>query len=623
MAFADFYQGFAGLGKAYYDGLDEYTKKQTLSSLGDLASSGDYAAAAKLGFASGRPELGLGLLQLGRETQAAAEFGRLMGGGSPSASVAAPAAPSGALPTLAGGGGQSMRQPADPAIRGRFIDTVKAGGLTNPHALAVVDAYGQAESGWNPGNVARTWSDPSQSGQPGTSGGLFSWRGPRLAAMQAATRGAEDPIVAQAKFFLTENPEVTVALQNAKSVEEAHQILANAWRFSGYDQPGQGEYQKRYNMARFLSRRYAGDPPAPQPAAGGEQVAQADLPAQGGREVQQFTIPGDPSQIPIPANITQRMTQLRQALAIPGLPAAQRQVAQAEMSQLQQEAQQYRTNEFARLREDRREAQRTERERVRTVTDPAERTSLGVDPNYKGVVQVDGNGRVTLPGKATNEVNVDLKGETEFTKKTAGAMAERFDAISKEGDAGRLDKAMLGQLQAYGEVINNDTLPAARAKLAEFGIKIGADIGAVEAYGSLIDKLVPAQRIPGSGTTSDFDARGFKASLPSLMATPEGRGLINRTLQALADDKVARAEIADRAITGELKPADAIRELRALPAPNLAFKSGLSELAKSGKLGAKAQDSAPARQAVPAGTQKLLQPGQELVRNGVTIRRID
>jgi hypothetical protein len=367
MAFADVFNAVSGLGKSYWDGLDSYENKQGLRSLGDLASGGDYTAAARAGFAIGKPELGLGLLQLGREAQAASEFGRLMGGGGAApAPAGAPAPP--AAPAMAGGG-QSMRLPADPAIRSKFIETVKAGGLTNPVALAVVDAYGQAESGWNPGNVARTWSDPSQSGQPGTSGGLFSWRGPRLAAMQAATVGADDPVAAQAKFFLTENPEVTVALQNAKSIEEAHQILADAWRFAGYDQPGQGEHRKRYNMARLLSRRYAGDPGAAAPAAQAEaptQTAQADMPAEGSREVQ-FNIPGDPSRIPLPANIAARMNQLRQAAAIPGLPAAQRQAAHAELSQLQQEAQQYRSSEYTRLRDQERDQRREQREDERAI----------------------------------------------------------------------------------------------------------------------------------------------------------------------------------------------------------------------------------------------------------------
>jgi hypothetical protein len=65
-----------------------------------------------------------------------------------------------------------------------FMDTVKAGGVQNPYALAAIAATGKAESGFDPGNVNRTWSDPSQSGQPGRAGGIMSWRGPRMRRLQ-------------------------------------------------------------------------------------------------------------------------------------------------------------------------------------------------------------------------------------------------------------------------------------------------------------------------------------------------------------------------------------------------------------------------------------------------------
>lgn len=42
--------------------------------------------------------------------------------------------------------------------------------------------------------------------------------------MKAFTQGAADPVVAQAKFFLQENPRLTQALQNAGSSEEANRL---------------------------------------------------------------------------------------------------------------------------------------------------------------------------------------------------------------------------------------------------------------------------------------------------------------------------------------------------------------------------------------------------------------
>lgn len=156
-----------------------------------------------------------------------------------------------------------------------FIDTVKTGGLDNPYGLAAVAATGKAESGWSPENANRTWSDPSESGQPGTAGGIMSWRGPRLKAMQAFARKAgEDPSnispQTQAKFFLSENPSLVQALDNAKSVDEAQKLMNNAWAFAGYNRPG-GESARRLGLANAYLPTLQGSQAAPQ-----TQVASLD-----------------------------------------------------------------------------------------------------------------------------------------------------------------------------------------------------------------------------------------------------------------------------------------------------------------------------------------------------------
>lgn len=218
---------------------------------------------------------------------------------------------------------------------------------------------------------------------------------------------------------------------------------------------------------------------------------------------------------------------------------------------------------------------------VRDLT-PEEKAARNIEPS--AFAQVDSEGKVTFPGRAATQVNIDNKGETEFAKKAQGGLADRFLKIAEEGDAARSEGALLGQLNGLGSVVGTGALAATQAWLADKGIKLGDNVGAVEAYGALVDKLVPAQRVPGSGTTSDFDAKGFKASLPRLMNTPEGNALIIGTLQALNEWKVSRAAIAEKALTGELKAGDVVRQLSALPNPNTAFRSGLDQLRKDGKL---------------------------------------
>ncbi|MCJ2124475.1 hypothetical protein [Methylobacterium sp. J-077] len=142
-------------------------------------------------------------------------------------------------------------------IRGRFISTLQQVGLTNPNGLGAVAAYAQHESRYSPSNITGSWFDPSESGQAGQSGGILSWRADRLANMKAFTQGASDPVVAQAKFTLAENPQLTSALQNAKSPQEANALMADAWKFAGYNRPG-GENAARLATTQAYANSFAG-----------------------------------------------------------------------------------------------------------------------------------------------------------------------------------------------------------------------------------------------------------------------------------------------------------------------------------------------------------------------------
>lgn len=173
----------------------------------------------------------------------------------------------------------------------RFMSTVQAGGLTNPAALAAVASTGKNESGFSAGNAFGTWSDPSQSGQPGTSGGILSWRGERLSNLQKfAQQNGDNPNAptpeTQAKFLLQENPQLIAQLQKARTPQEAQQMMNNAWRFAGYDQPG-GEAGERIADAQALVGQFGGQQPSQDALtalSGGQgvQMAQASPAASGG-----------------------------------------------------------------------------------------------------------------------------------------------------------------------------------------------------------------------------------------------------------------------------------------------------------------------------------------------------
>ncbi|NTF35568.1 hypothetical protein [Agrobacterium rubi] len=193
-------------------------------------------------------------------------FSKIMGGGSaaPSAPGASSTANAGKMPMPGAASEVAATSPVVGDTYAPFMDTIKAGGIDNPYALAAIAATGRAESGWSGKKAVSTWSDPSESGQAGTSGGIMSWRGPRYQALAAT--GDLSP-EGQAKFFLNENPKLIESLKGAKSVEEAQQMMNNAWAFAGYNRPG-GESSRRLGYAKGYLSNFQG--------GGGTEVASLD-----------------------------------------------------------------------------------------------------------------------------------------------------------------------------------------------------------------------------------------------------------------------------------------------------------------------------------------------------------
>ncbi|MEY9328239.1 phage tail tip lysozyme [Sinorhizobium fredii] len=356
-------------------------------------------------------------------------------------------------------------------IYSSFMDTVD-NSITNPFGLAAVAATGKAESQFSPGNVNRTWSDPSQSGDPGTAGGIMSWRGDRLANLQAyaakkGEQGNGSPQT-QAEFLLQEDPNLITALNNAKSTEEAQQIINQAWKFAGWNQPG-GEAAERLGYANAFLPNFQGqqgqpqqvaslDPsigiPSPRPESNAPAQAPVAAPAQPSLsdEVAEFEKtpeyaarfpgqnvgqqPAQPAQAPQPQQVAQAQPmpqqapfagvdpQLMQALANPFLSPEERAVLQsmyqqqvqaAENSAQQQQwlqRQQYETEQKRSdpsyqlgLKKTQAELDQMGKPEYRTLT-PEERKQYGIPDTDQRLYQVSRGGKVDAVGGAGQTINV-------------------------------------------------------------------------------------------------------------------------------------------------------------------------------------------------------------------------
>lgn len=190
-----------------------------------------------------------------------------------------------------------------------------------------------------------------------------------------------------------------------------------------------------------------------------------------------------------------------------------------------------------------------------------------------------------------SSVNIDQKAEGAFDKKLAEKQAEAFDTMATDGMNARADVAVIDELSTL-MAGRGGTFDGISGSLAKYGIG-GEGVGDIQAAQALINRLVPSQRQPGSGSMSDRDVELFTRSLPSLWNQPGGNQRIINTMRGLAQYKQMQGDIAQRVMTGEIDRQTATKMLRDLPNPLEGFRQKDDGATKS-------QD-----QAAPAGAPSL------------------
>lgn len=492
-----------------------------------------------------------------------------------------------------------------------FMDTVKTG-VSNPYALAAIAATGKAESGFDPGNANRTWSDPSESGQAGTAGGIMSWRGPRYQALAAT--GDMSP-AGQAKFFLNEDPALIERLNGAKSVDEAQTMMNQAWRFAGYDRPG-GEAANRLAAANaFLpSFQGGGEVAALDPNAAFSSVLPEQTPAQGSLsdEVAEYQMtpdyaaqfPGRQQQQGANQKVAQAlmdkpesgptMSDLLTAASNPNLSESQRGIVNALLNQKMEESNP--ANQIA-IEKGRLELEALKNPAVKYDFITGRDGAIFRTDQGGGLEQVYG-GKPDLPNDVqeyeyakgqgyqgtyadwtmenkkagASQVNIDQKTEGAFDKKLAEKQAEAFDTMATEGLGARADIGVINELDTLLKG-QGGMLTGLAGVAAKYGLG-GEGADDLQAAQALINRLVPTQRQPGSGSMSDRDVELFTRSLPNLWNTPEGNQKIISVMRGLAQYRQAQGDIAQRVMAGEINRQDATKELRALPNPLADIRTG-------------------------------------------------
>ncbi|MCO5092663.1 phage tail tip lysozyme [Bosea sp. (in: a-proteobacteria)] len=492
-------------------------QEQRLGALGQAAKTGDFNSLGRALIGTGDIQGGAALLSLGqKEADRKLEQDWIRGSAaSPTAAVAPIGTPN--------------------EVENRFLGGVQNAGLTNPNGLAAVAAYGRSESGYSPQNAGRTWNDPSESGQPGQAGGIMSWRAERLQNLQrfAASRGEQGngSPETQAAFLASEDPTLIPRLNAAQTPQEANQIMAQAWRFGGYDRPGQGEHARREGLTAQYAQRYGNQPTSQRPVQVAEteedvqrleqaQATRADAPAAGAANAQGFAIPGTGEIIP-QAISTDPAVRMAMGRYVTAPTERTRAAAKAQLDLAVKDAE-----------------RRVEGSKP---TDVQRNYELARRQGYQGSF-VDYQKELRAAGKT--EINLGA-GEKEYDKQSAKDFAELSRDVAKRGANANGKIATLNRLETLLANPNVRTgagaqaaLTLARAAKALFGIETEG-LGPAEAVNAIANGFALELRNPSGGAgmpgaLSDKDREFLMSLTPGLERTPEGNKLIIDYMRRLA-----------------------------------------------------------------------------------------
>jgi hypothetical protein len=177
---------------------------------------------------------------------------------------------------------------------------------------------------------------------------------------------------------------------------------------------------------------------------------------------------------------------------------------------------------------------------------------------------------------AKTEVNLNQQGESSFEKELGKKQADRWSKIIDGGEAAEKKLVDINQMREISNRAGSQgALVTAKEVVGPLAEAMGIDIKGlsdIQAYESIVQRLAPQQRAPGSGSTSDVEFKGFVKSMPGLIQNPAAREITLNTMEALARHEMAQAEIGSKLAAGEMKRHEAEKALRALPDPMTGFK---------------------------------------------------
>ena len=234
---------------------------------------------------------------------------------------------------------------------------------------------------------------------------------------------------------------------------------------------------------------------------------------------------------------------------------------------------------------------------------PEERQKFGIAPDQAAYRTRDGIKFGPAGTKIINEAQ-KLQGAED---KARVDINTKF--IGKLADSGPQVAQRMADMDVLAAVVR-DAPPGPTADVQVFFDRLGAGLGLStgelatrsDAMKAIIQRLAPAQREEGSGSTSDIEFKGMLASFPSLATTAEGRQMILTTIARQNEITRMRIEVADQWTQGEIPATEARKKIAAIDKASIYAsedeKKLIRQLAGTAKGGDLGKDSGAMRREV-------------------------
>lgn len=202
-----------------------------------------------------------------------------------------------------------------------------------------------------------------------------------------------------------------------------------------------------------------------------------------------------------------------------------------------------------------------------------ERSAYGIpqdQPAYK-----TRSGEIKFGPAGTKITNHVGDAENSFAKEAGKVTAERFNALVGDGQKSRQMMSDMSTLLDLGKGIGTGKGAQLKAVLGPYATAAGINVEGlsdIQAYEAIVNRVAPSLRVAGSGAQSDYELKNFLKSIPSLGNTQEGNELATAVMTGLTQNKVLAADIASKALAGDITRPEAEKQLRNLPDPMQPYK---------------------------------------------------